>query len=91
MTQEQKKEKTKVQLAIAAILVGWFLTIGNIIWVTASKDTQYTFRLDSIEVELEDLDARLDSAESFRLEIKADLAEIKTDLLWIRKELEHSR
>ena len=91
MTQEQKKEKTKVQLAIAAILVGWFLTIGNIIWVTASKDTQYTFRLDSIEVELEDLDARLDSAEIFRLEIMANLAEIKTDLLWIRKELERSR
>ena len=88
MTYEPKREKTKFHYAISAILVGWFLTIGNVIWVTASKDTQYNFRLNSIELELADLDIRLDSAETFRFEIKADLAEIKTDLMWIRKDLE---
>ena len=90
MTQESK-DKAKTQMAIGAILVGWFLTIGNFVWTAASKDTQYNFRLDSIEDELKDLDGRLDIAETFRLEIRSDLAEIKTDLLWIRKELETSR
>ena len=87
MTQESK-EKAKTQLVVAAILIGWFLTIANFVWTAASKDTQYNFRLDSIESELEDLDGRLDVAETFRLEIRSDLVEIKTDLLWIRKELE---
>tara|TARA_R100000005_G_C4952881_1_gene172598 strand:+ start:551 stop:820 length:270 start_codon:yes stop_codon:yes gene_type:complete len=86
---DDSKNKMKTQITVGAILVGWFLTIGNVVWATASKDTQYTFRLDSIEKEIQDLDSRLDTAESFRLEIRSDLAEIKTDLLWIRKELEN--
>mgnify|MGYP001174350528 FL=1 len=90
MTQESK-DKAKSHLVIVAILVGWFLTIGNFVWAAASKDTQYIYRLDTIEEELEDLDSRLDTAEAFRLDIRADLAEIKTDLLWIRKELEQGR
>ena len=87
MTQESK-DKAKTHITIAAILVGWFVTIGNFVLTAASKDTQYNFRLNTIEKEIEDLDSRLDIAESFRLEIRSDLAEIKTDLLWIRKELE---
>ena len=87
MTQESK-DKAKVQFVVSAILVGWFMTIGSFVWTAASKDTQYNYRLSSIEAELEDLDGRLDVAETFRLEIRSDLAEIKTDLLWIRKELE---
>tara|TARA_R100000084_G_C4519336_1_gene86095 strand:- start:108 stop:377 length:270 start_codon:yes stop_codon:yes gene_type:complete len=85
----ESKDKTKTHLTILAILIGWFLTIGNFVWTAAAKDTQNNFRLDSIEKEIEDLDSRLDTAESFRLEIRSDLAEIKTDLLWIRKELEN--
>ena len=45
-------------------------------------------RLNTIERELVNLDERMDAAESFRMEIRSDLAEIKTDLVWIRKELE---
>jgi len=71
-----------------SILIGWFTTIVGLVWTASSKDTQYDFRLTTIERELVNLDERMDAAESFRMEIRSDLAEIKTDLVWIRKELE---
>ena len=83
------KEVThKQQVSLYAILVGWGLTIATILWQVAVKDASYSLRLDTIESELENLDLRLDTAEEFRITLAADLAEIKTDLLWIRKELQ---
>jgi|TARA_B100000073_G_scaffold319664_1_gene298772 hypothetical protein len=91
--EENQKTGTRIHdfrnsLTVFAILLGWFFTIVGLVWTVSSKDTQYDFRITTIERELISLDERLDTAENFRMEIRADLAEIKTDLLWIRKELE---
>jgi len=81
------KETPKSNI-LYGLLVGWALTIATIIWQVAVKDANYSMRLDSIESELTQLDTRLDTAEEFRITLAANLAEIKTDLLWIKKELE---
>lgn len=86
--ESQKKNDIRNSISILAIIVGWFFTIIGLVWTASSKDTQYEFRLNTIERELVNLDERMDAAESFRMEIRSDLAEIKTDLVWIRKELE---
>jgi len=70
--------------------VAWLLTLGTFVWNVAVKDSNYSLRLGHIEEELKELDARLDLAETFRMDIRADLAEIKTDLLWIRQQLQES-
>ena len=82
------KETTTNTLPWRATLIGWGLTIATILWQVAVKDASYSMRLDVIESELQQLDARLDTAEEFRITLAANLAEIKTDLVWIRKELE---
>ena len=81
--------QTKTNWSVIGMLVAWALTLATFVWNTAVKDANYSTRLESIEEELDDLDSRLDTAESFRMEIRADLAEIKTDLLWIRRELQN--
>ena len=68
--------------------VAWIVTLGTFVWNVAVKDSNYSLRLEHIETELKELDARLDLAETFRMDIRADLAEIKTDLLWIRQQLQ---
>ena len=95
MPQQENAERTDTKtnsfrnsLAVLAIIIGWFSTIVGLVWTASSKDTQYEFRIRSIEKELVNLDERLDASESFRIEIRLDLAEIKTDLVWIRRELE---
>ena len=87
---ENKMTKSKNNFNTLAILIGWGQTIAAIIWQVAIKDATYTSRLDFIEAELTNLDERLDTAEEFRLNISSDLAEIKTDLLWIRKQLQEN-
>ena len=82
------KETTKNNITLYAVLVGWALTIASVLWQVAVKDANYSLRLNSIEAELTQLDLRLNTAEAFRITLAADLSEIKTDLLWIRKELE---
>ena len=81
--------QTKTNWSVIGMLVAWALTLATFVWNTAVKDANYSARLGTIEEELDDLDSRLDTAESFRMEIRADLAEIKTDLLWIRRELQN--
>ena len=73
------------------MLVAWTLTLATFIWNTAVKDANVDSRLKQIENDIVDLDARLDIAESFRMEIRADLAEIKTDLIWIRRHLDNPK
>ncbi len=94
MYQKRKKRMTKTStkpnFPFVATLVGWGLTLIAIVWQFAIKDASYSLRLDSIEEELENLDRRLDTAEEFRITLAANLAEIKTDLLWIRKELQET-
>ena len=74
-------------MAVTGTLVGWGVTIMALVWQIAVKDAQYTLRLSALESEVEDLDDRLDTADAWRLTLASDLAEIKTDLLWIRQNL----
>lgn len=91
MTKTQTADATKnINISLIAILAGWGLTILAIVWQVAIKDATYTSRLDFIEAELTGVDERLDTAEEFRLNISSDLAEIKTDLMWIRKQLQEN-
>jgi len=78
----------KNNATFVGLLGTWILTIGGLLWSVASTNATYDLRIDHIEEELTNLDARLDVAETFRMEIRSDLAEIKTDLMWIRKDLE---
>jgi len=75
---------------LASVLVGWLLTILAIVWQVAVKDASYSLRINNIENQLLSLDERLDTAEEFRLQISGDLAEIKTDLVWIRQQLQEN-
>ena len=91
MTKTQIVDATKnINISLIAILAGWGLTILAIVWQVAIKDATYTSRLEFIEAELTGVDERLDTAEEFRLNISSDLAEIKTDLMWIRKQLQEN-
>jgi septal ring factor EnvC (AmiA/AmiB activator) len=91
MTKTQTAVVNKnINISLIAILAGWALTILAIVWQVAIKDATYTSRLDFIESELTAVDERLDTAEEFRLNISSDLAEIKTDLMWIRKQLQEN-
>jgi len=86
MSDEDKKSMCK-KVGVTA-LVGWALSFLGMIWTVSSTNTNYALRLDLIEKELQSLDSRLDVSEAYRMQISADLAEIKTDLIWIRKALE---
>jgi|5_EtaG_2_1085323.scaffolds.fasta_scaffold12177_2 septal ring factor EnvC (AmiA/AmiB activator) len=91
MTKTQTAVANKnINMSLIAILAGWSLTILTLVWQVAIKDATYTSRLDFIEGELTAVDERLDTAEEFRLNISSDLAEIKTDLMWIRKQLQEN-
>tara|TARA_R110002012_G_scaffold315299_1_gene529011 strand:- start:3626 stop:3919 length:294 start_codon:yes stop_codon:yes gene_type:complete len=84
------KEVNRSNVPFVATLVGWGLTLAAILWQVAVKDASYSLRLSTIEDDVEKLDLRLDTAEEFRITLAGDLAEIKTDLLWIRKELQET-
>ena len=83
--------QAKTNWSVIGMLVAWVITLGSFVWNAAVKDAGYSTRLDAIEKELSDLDNRLDTAESFRMEIRTDLAEIKIDLIWIRRELQQDK
>lgn len=90
--QPNKRSQTlekKTNWGLVGMGVAWATTLGTLVWNVAVKDTNYATRLDRIEDDIQDLDTRLDTAEAFRMEIRSDLAEIKTDLIWIRRQLDH--
>jgi len=80
-----------VTLSLVNVLVGWIITFGTVMWYLGQKTTTYDLNIASIEREVSQLDERLDTSEAFRASIVIDLAEIKTDLLWIRKTLENAK
>ena len=77
----------KSNLAVVSTFVGWVITLIALVWQVAVKDAQYSLRLESLESEVVDLDSRLDTVDAFQLTLVSDLAEIKTDLVWIRQQL----
>ena len=76
------------KFSMTAMIVGWFVTIAAFIYNFATTNANYAHRVDAIEAELLNLDSRLDTSEAFRIQLASDLAEIKTDLLWIRRSIE---
>ena len=80
--------KQGVKISVLTAVLGWVITFGSAIAYVSAHDATTLARLEFIEKELLNLDDRLDSSESFRVTIATDLAEIKTDLLWIRRALQ---
>lgn len=82
---DQSKDALQKKFGIAAILVGWFVTIATFVYIFGSTNANYSHRITTIEQELINLDSRVGVSEVYRIELAADLAVIKTDLLWIRR------
>lgn len=79
---------SKTNWSVVGMVVAWGITLASFVWNAAINEANTTARLNVIEKDIEELDSRLDTAESFRMEIRSDLAEIKTDLIWIRRQLD---
>lgn len=91
MSEDTKRTGRCVTLSLVNVIVGWAITFGSAMWYIGQKSTSYELKIAGLEREVTSLDERLDTSEAFRSSIMTDLAEIKTDLLWIRKTLEHGR
>ena len=71
-----------------ATLVGWALTLLALVWQVAVKDATYSLEIETLKGDIRELEARVGVAEEFRVELQSNLAEIKTDLVWIRQQLQ---
>ena len=76
-----------IKISVLTAVLGWVITFGSAIAYVSAHDATTLARLEFIEKDIISLDARLDTSESFRVTLATDLAEIKTDLLWIRQAL----
>ena len=82
--------RTSATISVISAILGFAVTFGSTVWFVAQKDATYEAKIEFIERDLEALDSRLDTSEAFRATLMTDLAEIKTDLLWIRRALEQN-
>jgi septal ring factor EnvC (AmiA/AmiB activator) len=70
-----------------ATIVGWALTLSVFIWNFSAKSAAMEYRIQSLEEKNDMLEQRMKDADALRTTIQTQLAEIKTDLIWIRNEL----
>jgi hypothetical protein len=77
-----------IKISVLTAILGWVITFGSAIAYVTAHDATTLARLEFIEKDILSLDGRLDTSESFRVTLATDLAEIKTDLLWIRRTLQ---
>ena len=70
-----------------ATIVGWVLTLSVFIWNFSAKSAAMEYRISSLEEKNAALEERMKDADALRTTIQTQLAEIKTDLIWIRNEL----
>ena len=70
-----------------ATIVGWALTLSVFIWNFSAKTAAMEYRIQSLEEKNTMLEQRMKDADALRTTIQTQLAEIKTDLIWIRNEL----
>lgn len=68
-------------LSGAAILVGWLLTVGGLVWAASADRSAIVSRVNASTAQLNDHEQRL------RV-IEPRLSEIAIDVKWIRKHLE---
>ncbi len=73
--------------SFVATVVGWVLTLSVFIWNFSAKSAAMEFRIQSLEEKNGMLEQRMKDADALRTTIQTQLAEIKTDLIWIRNEL----
>ena len=70
-----------------ATIVGWALTLSVFIWNFSAKSAAMEYRIQSLEEKNTMLEQRMKDADALRTTIQTQLAEIKTDLIWICNEL----
>jgi|TARA_A100001391_G_scaffold185503_1_gene154111 septal ring factor EnvC (AmiA/AmiB activator) len=73
--------------SFVATIVGWALTISIFIWNFSANHAEMEYRISSLEEKNSMLEQRMKDADALRTTIQTQLAEIKTDLIWIRNEL----
>ena len=73
--------------SFVATVVGWVLTLSVFIWNFSAKSAAMEYRITSLEEKNAMLEQRMKDADALRTTIQPQLAEIKTDLIWIRNEL----
>lgn len=73
--------------SFVATIVGWALTISIFIWNFSANHAEMEYRIQSLEEKNTALEERMKDADALRTTIQTQLAEIKTDLIWIRNEL----
>lgn len=78
----------KSSFALIGSLTAWLITFATLVWTVAVKDANYSIRISSIETNMIQIESRMDEADGMRLNIATDLAGIKTDLSWIRIQLD---
>ena len=73
--------------SFVATIVGWALTISIFIWNFSANHAEMEYRIQSLEEKNKVMEERMKDADALRTTIQTQLAEIKTDLIWIRNEL----
>ena len=73
--------------ASGATVVGGALTLVIFVWNFSAQSAEFDFRIQNLEEKNEMLEQRMKDADQLRTTIQTQLAEIKTDLIWIRNEL----
>ena len=80
----------KQQLPLA-VLTGWIITIGAWIWNTSEVKSNFEYRIQGLEDETKRLEDQMTSLSTSNSLIMTELAEIRTDLIWIRRTLEEDK
>ena len=80
----------KQQLPLA-VLTGWIITIGAWIWNTSEVKSNFEYRIQGLEDETKRLEDQMTSLNTSNSLIMTELAEIRTDLIWIRRTLEENK
>jgi len=70
-----------------ASVIGWALTLSVFIWNFSAKSAAMEYRLETLEDKTSMMEQRMKEADTLRTTIQTQLAELKTDLIWIRNEL----
>ena len=80
----------KQQLPLA-VITGWIITIAAWIWNTSEVKSNFEYRIQGREDETKRLEDQMSSLSTSNSLIMTELAEIRTDLIWIRRTLEEDK
>ena len=77
-------ERRRWQLAATALIVGWALTLGGVVWAASAERERLTRQAEMHTASLDDHEARIRSMER-------ELNGIAADVRWIRRHMEDGR